>query len=229
MDFGLAKELSKKLQIDIEQIVREEYEILLLKKLFESRIGKDLIFKGGTALRLCYGSPRFSQDLDFSLKRKFPREDFFAIIDSFGREFPTVKIDDVFAKRFTFFALLKIKEDYLTRAFSLKVEASKRKERWLEGKNFQITLVKSEVTPITFLGQVASLDKILDDKLDIFKRRKEVRDLFDLWFVSRRLEKDIKIPFELFQKQELKRELHKFLPRSWWKIIEKWEKEKKLK
>lgn len=229
MDFAFARELTKKFQIDIEQIVREEYEMVLLKKFFESTIGKNLIFKGGTALRLCYGSPRFSQDLDFSLKRKFPKRDFLKLIYSFSKEFPQVKIDDIFGKRFTLFALFKIKEDYLSRPFSIKVEVSQRKEIWREDKNFQIMLVKSEVTPINFLGQIATLDKILEDKLDIVKRRREPRDLFDIWFVNQKLQKDIKIPFAFFQKQELKRELHKFLPRPWWKIIDTWDTKRKHK
>jgi len=272
MDETFAKELSKKLQIDIEQIVREEYEMVFLKKLFESKIGKDLIFKGGMALRLCFGSPRFSQDLDFSLKRRFSQKDFFEIINSFSKEFTQVRIDDLFStkantpslakgmkrcsdevgtlsetnlpegiprslergslfsKRFTFFALLKVKEDYLPRAFSIKIEVSKRKEIWKEGKNFQITVVKSEITPITFLGQIANLEKILEDKLDIIKRRKQPRDLFDIWFICQKLKpKDIKIPFYLFKKIQLKRELHKFLPKSWHKVIDLWEKEGKLK
>lgn len=36
MEESSAKELSKKFQIDIEQIVREEYEMIFLKKLFET-------------------------------------------------------------------------------------------------------------------------------------------------------------------------------------------------
>jgi len=33
----------------------------------------ELTFQGGTALRLCYGSPRFSEDLDFAGGRDFSR------------------------------------------------------------------------------------------------------------------------------------------------------------
>ena len=65
MDIATAKVLSNKLQISIDCIVREEYEILLLKEIFESEYGTKLVFKGGTALRLAYGSPRYSEDLDF--------------------------------------------------------------------------------------------------------------------------------------------------------------------
>lgn len=229
MNETLAKELSRRLRIDIEQIVREEYEMIFLKRLFESKIGKNLIFKGGTSLRLCYGSPRFSQDLDFSLKGQVNKKDFFEIINSFPKESPQVKVGDLFDKRFTLFSLLKIKEEYLPLPFSIKIEVSKRKEIWKEGKNFQIELVKSEITPINFLGQIATLDKILQDKIDVLRERREPRDLFDIWFISQLLKKDIKIPFELFKRQELKRELHKFLPRPWWKIIDQWKTKEKVK
>lgn len=38
-----------------------------------------LTFQGGTCLRLCRGSPRFSEDLDFAGNRDFRREDFLRI------------------------------------------------------------------------------------------------------------------------------------------------------
>jgi len=40
--------------------------MIILKKLYGSDQGKSFVFKGGTALRLAYGSQRFSEDLDFS-------------------------------------------------------------------------------------------------------------------------------------------------------------------
>ena len=76
MDLIAAQTLSQKLQISLEQVVREEYEILLLKEIFESEFGANLVFKGGTALRLVYNSPRFSEDLDFTLIKDFDREGF---------------------------------------------------------------------------------------------------------------------------------------------------------
>jgi len=45
------------------------YEILAA--LDEARLLDDLVFQGGTSLRLCYGSERFSEDLDFAGGRGF--------------------------------------------------------------------------------------------------------------------------------------------------------------
>ncbi len=47
-------------------IVKEllHYDILLA--LSRSELSHDLVFQGGTALRLCYGGQRYSEDLDFT-------------------------------------------------------------------------------------------------------------------------------------------------------------------
>jgi len=76
MEQSIAEQKALELKIDKAQVVRESRELIALKGLYESPIGRYLIFKGGTALRLTYGSPRFSEDLDFfltqdTLKKKF--------------------------------------------------------------------------------------------------------------------------------------------------------------
>lgn len=43
----------------------------ILQALSDSEIKGRFCFQGGTCLRLCYGSPRFSEDLDFALGRSF--------------------------------------------------------------------------------------------------------------------------------------------------------------
>ncbi len=57
MEQALAERLAEELKIDVTQVVREFWEVLFLKVLLESPHGKNLVFKGGTALRLAYGSP----------------------------------------------------------------------------------------------------------------------------------------------------------------------------
>lgn len=48
-------------------IVREYFQHVFLSELYKLQGSEKLLFKGGTALRIVYGSPRFSEDLDFSL------------------------------------------------------------------------------------------------------------------------------------------------------------------
>jgi predicted nucleotidyltransferase component of viral defense system len=56
-----------------------EKEVLhhsVFEALRESSLLSKLTFQGGTALRLCHGSPRFSEDLDFAGGKKFNMNDF---------------------------------------------------------------------------------------------------------------------------------------------------------
>ena len=123
MNTQLADSLQKSLGISQEQIVREEYEMIILKKLFESEVGKSFVFKGGTALRLAYDSPRFSEDLDFSVVEKFDKEALDVLLKSIDSEYEAVELAEARQKRFTYFALFKVKEEFTPQAFSIKFEA----------------------------------------------------------------------------------------------------------
>jgi predicted nucleotidyltransferase component of viral defense system len=69
MEQSIAEQKGRELGIDRTQVVREHWELIILRGLYESPQGRYLIFKGGTALRLAYDSSRFSEDLDFSLTK----------------------------------------------------------------------------------------------------------------------------------------------------------------
>lgn len=45
--------------------LREYLQHLILRKLFELNLNKNMVFHGGTALRIIHGLARFSEDLDF--------------------------------------------------------------------------------------------------------------------------------------------------------------------
>jgi predicted nucleotidyltransferase component of viral defense system len=48
-----------------ESILKEYLQYKILRSIFESKYASKLVFLGGTALRIIYGSTRFSEDLDF--------------------------------------------------------------------------------------------------------------------------------------------------------------------
>jgi len=48
-----------------ESILKEYLQFKILKSIFDSQYARKLAFLGGTALRIIYGSTRFSEDLDF--------------------------------------------------------------------------------------------------------------------------------------------------------------------
>lgn len=222
MDLSTAQTLSQKLQVSIDQVVREEYEILLLKEIFESEYGSGLVFKGGTALRLAYQSPRFSEDLDFTLIGDFDRGKFIAFLKELAKKYPSIAAVEANEKYYTVFGLVRIKEDFLDRAFSIKVEVSKRKVKWQEDKDWSNKIIKSEVTPLTVLVQVASLKRLLLEKENALKNRKAARDIFDFWYINALLKKEVKPSFEGYNKEDAKAELHRLLARTYWKVVDSW-------
>ncbi len=224
MNKQLADILQKSLGISQEQIVREEYEMIILKALFESEIGKSFVFKGGTALRLAYGSPRFSEDLDFSVIEEFDKEVLDKLLKSIADQYETLELMEVRQKHFTYFALFKEKEEFSPQAFSLKFEASIRPVNWQKDKDYQLLALSSKVTNLTVLSQVASLEKIEQEKLTIDPLR--VRDLFDLWFIGQKLGKAKSMNFQDWDAKVVRRELHKFLPEKHRRLLEQWLPEK---
>src|SRR3990167_4366422 len=60
------KKLAIKFQTIPENIAREYFQHLFLRTFYQQDGSEKILFKGGTALRIIYGSPRFSEDLDFS-------------------------------------------------------------------------------------------------------------------------------------------------------------------
>ena len=78
------KELSIQENINL---VREYLQIYLLYIFYKKKFYKNLIFTGGTALRILYKVRRFSEDLDFSLSSKAKDYDFEKMLNVLKREF----------------------------------------------------------------------------------------------------------------------------------------------
>jgi len=54
--------------VPLDQVIREELQRLILRYLSERGFFVRGVFRGETAIRLVYGGPRFSEDLDFVLR-----------------------------------------------------------------------------------------------------------------------------------------------------------------
>lgn len=210
METNILTKLSRDLQITPEFIIREYWEMTLLNELVKSCIGSNLIFKGGTALRLGYGSPRFSEDLDFDLNKSISLSDFTQTVEKIINKFSEISLKDLAEKYNTFIAQIRVKEENLPKSFSIKIEISKRYIR--EKKYYEPKLLISPINSAQILINAARIEEIKKEKLQAVKTRKQTRDLFDLWYISQ-LEKTIwQCPKHSFNLIELKKELNKFLP-----------------
>ncbi len=210
----------RELGISKDQILREEAEMLLLNELAQSRLGAQVLFYGDTALRLAYGSPRFSEDIDL-LRIKPVR---FAAFERFARsaekKYSKWKLADIKDKRKTFFALYLISDEKLKYNFSLKVELHKPETKIRITTH--LTLLKSAVSVAEPLLLVPALSDLKRLKEDALKDRKKARDVFDLWYIAQSL----RVPFFLspgsarYTRHEFRNELRVFLPRKYYKVID---------
>jgi predicted nucleotidyltransferase component of viral defense system len=222
MDQNFAESLAERLKIAVEQVVREELELSLLKSFFESGIGTALVFKGGTALRLAFGSPRFSDDLDFSVSSAVPAAAFRTAARAVLKGLPEATLVEALAKRFTLFALYRFAVPYVARPFSIKVEVSTRKESRRQADESELRLLSSEITNLTVLARVATLERALEDKRAAFASRRQPRDLYDLWFISQKLGLPFQVDLAGSDPRIVRRELRKYLPKTHWSVIDQW-------
>ena len=218
MEQSIAEQKARELGIDRTQVVREYWELILLKGLYESPQARYLIFKGGTALRLAYGSPRFSEDLDFSLAKDVMKGKFRPLIKKIISPFPELSETDLEEKYYTYLAEIKVSQNYLSMPFRIKIEISKREApnyRW------ELKLLNSPAAVIQVMAQVATQEQIYQDKLTCLKGRGKPKDIFDLWYLSERL----RIPYAPenidLKKKDLIRDLRKYLPKDFWPAIER--------
>src|SRR3989338_4784090 len=60
----------------LRNLLKEYLQSVALSYIYNSFYGH-LIFTGGSALRVCFGLPRLSEDLDFDYERQFDPNNFF--------------------------------------------------------------------------------------------------------------------------------------------------------
>lgn len=219
MEFKLAYDLSKKIRININNIAREYWEMFILNGLYSDVLGKNLVFKGGTALRFIYNSPRFSEDLDFSILEEISFNDFKKTIENIISQQTELSIKELYSKKNTYFALIKFKQEYIAQTLSIKVEVSKRKLPLKKNIDFILATASSPTTNLKPLVKVFTLERILKEKLNALSSRKKARDLFDVWFIGQLLKKPIIFPEIKLEEKHFKQELNRLLPDNYKPIV----------
>ncbi|MDI6825941.1 MAG: nucleotidyl transferase AbiEii/AbiGii toxin family protein [Candidatus Aenigmarchaeota archaeon] len=174
-------------------------QTLLLRSIF-SRISRELIFKGGTALAFFYGLNRFSEDLDFTLRETI---DFEGLIKETKKDFEALNVranfrileDDPSSFSFRIGAEGPLFTKEIERCF-VGVEISKREEVL---KEIEVKELNSPYPDISnFFVPVMNLEEILAEKIRAIIWRAKARDLYDLWFL---LEKEIKVDLDVVNKK----------------------------
>lgn len=69
--YNLSKKLSIETSVDFKNVSKEILQLNILDVLSNySELYKNIVFQGGTALKLCYNLNRYSEDLDFTINKE---------------------------------------------------------------------------------------------------------------------------------------------------------------
>lgn len=154
---------------------QEIFEIETLNWLKNKSFLRNMIFGGGTMLRLCHGLRRYSVDLDFWIYRVPQIEGFYLSLNSaLNKDF---LVSDAQNKFYTL--LFEIKK----RSYPQKLKIEIRKE--IKKADFQQKIAYSKYTNQQVLVKGFTLDQMMKNKIKALSERKEIRDAFDIEFLIR--------------------------------------------
>ena len=217
------KSLATKFQTTELNVRREYCQHLFLSYFYQQPLTDHIYFKGGTALRTLYNSPRFSEDLDFSASITDIRALEKALLETLAaiaRE--NIHLDLTESKTTTggYLAIIA----FLTNhgPLTIQLEISLREG---EKRDEAMTVVSDLVPAYTVVA--LAREQLVDEKIQALLSRKKARDFYDLYFILRANllpahRRDVLAQVLETTRQsriDFQRELKEFLPRSHWAII----------
>lgn len=215
--------LAIKYQTDPVNVWREYFQHLFLSYFYKQPDTDKIYFKGGTALRVIYQSPRFSEDLDFSSSLKNISKIEQAIIGALTeieREGITTKLDEAKSTTGGYLTLIRFRNN--GQMIVIKLEISLRAEK-KEGE--LVTIASDFIPPYTIMQLSQKL--IVQGKIDALLDRKKPRDFYDLYYLLRanlvdtKQKEILKNALEALKSADINfnQELKQFLPKDHWAII----------
>ena len=204
-------------------VKREYFQHLFLSYFYQQPQTSSIYFKGGTALRILYNSPRFSEDLDFSALFYDTKEIEKALEETLNQlEKEGINVNIQESKPTSDGFLANIEFENVEGTVLIQLEISLREGE----KSGEVVTVASDFVPAYTVVALAS-EQLVEEKIQALLSRKKPRDFYDLYFLLRSnlisptkksilpqalmVLKKTDINFEI--------ELKQFLPKSHWAII----------
>jgi len=218
--------LATKHQTTELNIRREYVQHLFLSWLYRNPDTTKLCFKGGTALRIVYGSPRFSEDLDFSaaLEPRILKRSILWTLKEIQRE--GVKTQLLEAKTTSGGYLAIVSFLINTYQVTIQLEVSARNQ---SSQSEVITIISDFIPSYTLVA--LTRQQIVEEKIQALLSRGKPRDYYDLYFMLRgnllsdEQKRQLPTITKKLQKVHIffNRELRLFLPKSHWPVIKNFE------
>jgi len=170
--------------------VREYFQHLFLTEFYKREASTNFLFKGGTALRIVYGSPRFSEDLDFSLFNVVAHEQMSVIENLFQDvlvEFEQMGVKVSLGDKFG-----QTKEGYVGKAnvqiydyppITIEINITNRNGRKIQG---EIATIANDFVPTYNVFHLPQKNIVEEKIFSALLERHKVRDYYDLYFIMRK-------------------------------------------
>jgi len=222
LDVGRLRQFALKNQTSEINIYREYCQHLFLSYFYRlSEEANKILFKGGTALRIVFQSPRYSEDLDFSANKVYMMDSLLeGIVRSLADENITATISENVETTGGYIAFMTFALSAITDHSRIKINVQ-QKEGALQNRN---TIVQNQYVPpysLTYLDD----EIIVQEKIQAFHARVKARDFFDLYYMlgndqlrgyvlkyAKTYKSNIIEQLDRLTDQELKSELSNFLP-----------------
>lgn len=180
IDYREIKSLAVKHQTNELNIIRQYLQNLFLKWFYQQENSENFLFKGGTALKIAYQSPRFSEDLDFSgIKNGTNYEKILlSVMESIEKEGIKYNLEESKSTSGGWLSILSFQ--IFNQNISIRNEVSFRKKN-LGAEN---RLISSEIIPAYRLVLLAP-KLMIKEKFQAAVSRQKSRDFFDIYFILR--------------------------------------------
>lgn len=215
--------IAQKQQTSIQNIRREYVQQLYLSYFYQQPHASNIFFKGGTALRIVYNSPRFSEDLDFSSPLQSIREIETAVLSTLQAiEKEGLQAEVSESKETTGGYLGIILFQLRDQKVTIQIEISFREKDTMG----EVVTIKNDFIPTYTIVRITQ-ELLVKGKIQALLARGKPRDYYDLYFMLRaslltQQERHI-LPQVVKNLKETKvnfeKELKEFLPKSHWMII----------
>jgi predicted nucleotidyltransferase component of viral defense system len=156
-------------------IMQERFELEVLDRLNSGKFLANIVFCGGTMLRLCHNLNRFSVDLDFWVIKEL-EPGFFENMKAYLAKHYDIKDS---ARKFHTL-LFELRSHTYPRSLKLEIR------RQVKKINVEQLIAYSKYANTQVFLKAVSLSDMIASKLEAFLDRQEIRDAFDMEFLLKK-------------------------------------------
>ncbi|MBU1200894.1 MAG: nucleotidyl transferase AbiEii/AbiGii toxin family protein [Nanoarchaeota archaeon] len=175
------REYARRKDYNLGQAEKDYFQEIILFILYKE-FGKELVFKGGTALTKCFGFDRFSEDLDFNLMEEKDIKRLLGLgLDSFYITHELEEEKSGSSESITCRVQGPLYNGARTSLCKVSMDFSLREKALLEPGIVEIGLYIDEIP--SFRVVVMDREEILAEKIRAIYTRNKARDLYDVYYL----------------------------------------------